>query len=595
MEPVVQFLICFCANSRPCSLHFVTESSQPVTFLAEFIARDGFPPLLHAQFCLLLRVVVPFLDELPYGVSVDRLNDTLRDFATHLTQASPSELFVHERSPVLSILEPSVVPKAEEEEEEEKEPKVIAFPVLGSEADDPESVARLIRQIELLRSANDSIERQFSEYRKTQSVERDQLLATHNAEMATENDSNLAEITRPRAKVSELEGALDSLTVTDRRMIAELKQTVSSKEIEYAATITQLKNTQKESLATKLDALREECRSLRMEVGLFKSKQKALMDESIEDIKEQRRWTQSVVDENCQLKFRISQLLKDNSSLENEMSDLTATSEVLQTPLTQSREAFEENRRLKSENARLAERETLCLRLEVEIADLRRAVAGYGTEKSETEKDQAIARLENGQSVLELAISRLENEKSLLTATNAELENRRSALQKANGDLQNVRSELEQSISQSEKEKSVSNGAMAELENQKSELETANERPESENRQLELAKSELQERASVESQTPNDEFESEITELQKAKSDLERRASRLETEKSALQSTNAELETEKSELDTANARLENAKSELESANLRLENEKADLHKANSELESAKSALQRTRS
>jgi hypothetical protein len=181
---------------------------QPISFLAEFIAHESFPPSLHAPLCLLLRVFVPFLDDLPYGTSLERVDSALRDFSTHLTQITKSPLFQSERSRILSILEPPT--------------QINTFSQSDSSNNDV-LVAHLNRQIKMLRSANELIERQFQDYRQNQNAEFEQLIATHTIQLTSENNMNLTEISRLRAKVAELKSQIDSVTVSNQKLIVELK------------------------------------------------------------------------------------------------------------------------------------------------------------------------------------------------------------------------------------------------------------------------------------------------------------------------------------------------------------------------------------
>jgi chromosome segregation ATPase len=331
--------------------------------------------------------------------------------------------------------------------QQERNAEQLRFARELQEAHPSDACARLTRKVELLTAAKEAVERQFCDYRRSQSAEREQLLATHNSELETENVSHLAEILRLRTQVSDLEGQLDSVTVTGQRTLGELKQSFALKEIEYEAMLARLRNSEKAVLAAQLETLRNECRSLRMEISIFKSKQSALVDESIEDIKDQRKWTEAVVDENCQLKYRISKLLMDKSFLADEMSDLT--------PLVQSKEIFDENRRLVKENAQLteskAELEASKQEMAELIGELKADLASGNSRGSE------ISRLEQEKFTLQVTINQMTTDLNSqlhalqivnadLTTSNELLERDKSEMETVNCRLSNEKAELELKI-----------------------------------------------------------------------------------------------------------------------------------------------------
>jgi hypothetical protein len=71
-------------------MQVIHDSSLPIS------ARESFTPSLHAPLRLLLRVFVPFLDELPHETSREAVELALRDFATHVIEFSQSPLFQYE-------------------------------------------------------------------------------------------------------------------------------------------------------------------------------------------------------------------------------------------------------------------------------------------------------------------------------------------------------------------------------------------------------------------------------------------------------------------------------------------------------------------
>jgi hypothetical protein len=83
-----------------------------------------------------------------------------------------------------------------------------------------------------------------------------------------------------------------------------------------------------------------------MEFDLFKSQYIALVSESIEELKEQERWTQTIIDENRNLKFRLSQLLNRSDEYKSRQVNI----EFAWNEITQAKAALE------SENERLLEK-----------------------------------------------------------------------------------------------------------------------------------------------------------------------------------------------------------------------------------------------
>jgi hypothetical protein len=54
----------------------------------------------------------------PYGVSLERLNETVRDFATYISQTNLSDILAHEQSLIAELFEPTRTVEEEEEEED---------------------------------------------------------------------------------------------------------------------------------------------------------------------------------------------------------------------------------------------------------------------------------------------------------------------------------------------------------------------------------------------------------------------------------------------------------------------------------------------
>jgi chromosome segregation ATPase len=294
-------------------------------------------------------------------------------------------------------------------------------------------------------------------------------MAKHAEQLASEKDSALTEITRLRQKITDLETQLDGITVADQKLLSELKQSFSLKEIEFESKLARLSNTGRARIADELDRIREDCRWLRMELGLFKSKHTALLNESIEELKEQEKRTQAIVEENGNLKFRLSQVLNsfDDSyrirtsgfsrDSTRRMTERDATSQAheggppdLQAPIAaltkEKGELIGRIDQLQAENGQMGERIVELGRqtqkLEIRLRELATENSGLKTRiaELETERDGVLkedspsgapdAKFEEKEAGLSVRIAELESENRLLSEEKCELETRIALLER---------------------------------------------------------------------------------------------------------------------------------------------------------------------
>ncbi|OHT06643.1 hypothetical protein TRFO_25252 [Tritrichomonas foetus] len=117
-EVVLHYLIVLCWESKSACLELLNESSEPVSFLKEFLPNE--PPLVQAQCCLLLRIIYWMTDFTPEAntssdegesnsLSIEKLDSQIRDMATYISTLEKNDYYEFLQKTVSTILNEEIV------------------------------------------------------------------------------------------------------------------------------------------------------------------------------------------------------------------------------------------------------------------------------------------------------------------------------------------------------------------------------------------------------------------------------------------------------------------------------------------------------
>lgn len=418
-EFVLHFLIVLCWESKNSCLEFKNEPSEPISFLRQFLPNES--PLIHAQCCLLLRIIHYVLDQKEEQQQqeeikkddekddIEQLDIQIRDLSTYLSTLEANDYYDFIRQIISIILNEPITPRIKEAEIskevdeisenekssnakeetviEEEEEEVESFENKSTnsdnnnnnnnkDVDENEDAIANYDQI-ILEMKNKSIEDQIkleNELRKAKdeiSKLKSQLISTganasadseliqrqfdefreqQNEEIARINSKNLEEkeiiernykneIESLQSQILSLQSNLDSVTASSEKEIAELKQKIVSTEIECTQKVSQMKNMNRVSISKQIEDLRDQCESMKRDLGILRSQHKALFAQQIAEFKDEQAEFQKIVEENKSLKFRISQLLKENEHFKYENQQLNED----KTNFVQSPDSFEKS------------------------------------------------------------------------------------------------------------------------------------------------------------------------------------------------------------------------------------------------------------
>lgn len=336
-EPVLHFLIALCWESRSACLEFKNEQCNPISFLKQFLPDES--PLIQAQCTLLLRIIHFVLDQDDEENNnlkeddIDQLEIQIRDVSTYLSTLETNDYFTFLREIIAIILNDQAVPDnnseekieqedlIEEEEEDHSEHNNTPLPIENKEEEITDEKEQLETSNYRL-TDSDVIQRQFDEFREQQNETISQLNKKNQEEKEMIERNHRIEIESLQSQLTNLQSTLDTITASSEREIAELKQKIVSTEIECTQKLSQMKNINRDSFTAQTDKLREQCDILKRDLDILKSQHKALFSQQIEEFRDEQNEFQKIVDENKSLKFRISQLLKDNEHFKEENKEL---------------------------------------------------------------------------------------------------------------------------------------------------------------------------------------------------------------------------------------------------------------------------------
>ena len=381
LEHVLPFLIAFCYRSNAAASEVINESSQPLTFVFEMLSREDLGKLVHAQLCLFVKVLLPFMSEVPETVSVEQIDETLKDFAIYLSTLEKTDALSYEESVIKELFDEGhqEVPVEAQSEEAHREAEVVppeehlelAMPEERKEVnfdamkdeihgDNMESVVenyermfeqmrqelleqklyyeeemrKMVEQSKLLalratasdsemyKSASESMQAQMLSLREQLNHEKEQLIDQHGKEIQTEREISKKDIDMWRRKCDEAQSTVDALKVSHQREVTELRNDLLAKEMWYQSEVQKLKNANNERISSVSSDLKRDCRSVMSELNMYKAQQQSLLNEQLENLREHKRKVDKIVNENGYLKFQISQLLKEKSALMNDVDAL---------------------------------------------------------------------------------------------------------------------------------------------------------------------------------------------------------------------------------------------------------------------------------
>lgn len=376
LEFVLPFLICFCYNSNAAASEIINESSQPLVFVFEMLSREDLGKIIHAQLCLFVKVLLPFLTEVPETLSIEQIDATVKDFATYLSTIDKTDALTYDETIIKELFDENQrevsAPVSEEvvHEEPPKEPQIempeerkevnfdemkdkfqgdnmenvvenyeIMFQQMKQELLEQklyyeEQMRKMVEQSRTLalktvssdgslnRVASESMQAQMQSYREELNREKEILIDRHDREIENEREISKRDIESWRRRCDDLQSSLDATRVNHQREMAEMRSDFLSKEMWYQSEIQSLKNTNNERICSISSDLRRECRSVMTELNLYKAKQQALLNEQLDNLREQKRKVDKILNENGYLKYQISQLIKEKNSLQTEIDSL---------------------------------------------------------------------------------------------------------------------------------------------------------------------------------------------------------------------------------------------------------------------------------